>query len=58
MDVAVTYLNGDPIPLGSESELLPGETMECLVTITMLPAADEDQSYLFSVDLAFYLGPP
>ena len=45
MDVALTYLNGDPIPL--DTELLPGETMECLVTITMLPAADEDQSYLF-----------
>lgn len=51
MNVAVTDLSNNPIPL--DTELLPGETMECLVTITMLPAADQDQSYLFSVDLNF-----
>ena len=56
MDVDVTYLNGDPIPLGAE--LLSGETMECLVTIIMLPAANQGQSYGFSVDLDFGDGLP
>ena len=51
MDVAVTYFDGTPIPI--DTELAPGATMDCLVTITILPAALEDESYSFSIDLNF-----
>lgn len=51
MDVSVTDLLGDPIPINTA--LAPGDELEGLVTITMLDGADEDSSYSFSVDLSF-----
>ena len=51
MDVVITDLDGDPIPL--YTSLSHGEQLEGLVTITMLPDAEEDSSYSFSVDLTF-----
>lgn len=51
MDVFVTDMLGDPIPINTALD--PGESLECLVTITMLQDADEDASYSFSVDLSF-----
>ena len=56
MNVVVTDLAGVPIPL--YTTLLPGEQLEGLVTITMLPDAQEDSSYSFSVDFTFSDVPP
>ena len=52
MDVVVTDLAGDPIPLYT-TYLDPGDRLEGLVTITILPDADQEASYGFSVDLTF-----
>ena len=52
MNVVVTDLDGVPIPLYT-TYLDPGDTLEGLVTITMLPGAVEGQSYSFAVDLTF-----
>ena len=49
LDVTVTYPDGTDIP--DDYELGPGETMDCMVTITLLSAAVETQSYGFSIDL-------
>ena len=51
MDITVTYLNGDPIPIGTS--LNPGDTLEGLVTISMLDGADHDQTYEFSIHIIF-----
>jgi len=51
MDIDITDLNGDPIPIGTS--LLPGETLEGMITITVLNEVDEDTSYSFGVGLTF-----
>ena len=51
MNVVVTDILGNPIPINTALD--PGETLECLVTITMLDGAVEDESYLFNIDMYF-----
>ena len=51
MDITVTYLNGNPIPVNAPID--PGEKLEGLVTITMLDGAKEGKSYSFGVDIEF-----
>jgi hypothetical protein len=51
LDVAVTYLNGDPILM--DTPLDSGEILEGLVTVTVLSGVDELQSYNFDVDIIF-----
>jgi len=51
LSVTVTYLNGDPIPV--DTPLESGETLEGLVTVSVLDGVEELQTYNFDVTLVF-----
>ena len=51
MDIELTDSNGDPILIGTSLD--PGDTLEGIVTITVLNEVDENNDYSFSVGLTF-----
>ena len=51
MDVVVTDLSGNPIPVGTQLD--PGDILGVRLTITMLDDAVQDTSYSFGVDFEF-----
>lgn len=51
MDIKVTYLDGSTIPL--PTGISAGDTLEGLVTISVLNDVDEDSSYSFNIELIF-----
>jgi len=54
MDVVVTDLDGDPIPLYSNYD--PGDLLEGLITISVYQPAEQGHSYSFNFDLEFSPG--
>ena len=56
MDIVVTDTDGDPIPINTYID--PGDTLEGLLTISILDGIDEDMTYEFGVDFQFSDEPP
>jgi len=56
IDVVVTDPAGNPIPINTV--LYPNDTLDGLLTITMLDGAEEGESYSFGVGIDFSEEPP
>ena len=56
IDVVVTDPAGNPIPI--DTILYPDDTLDGLLTVTMLDGAEQAESYSFGVDIDFSDEPP